>query len=520
MSRLHTLLAFALLASGCVATPEPDEEETDTSWGGGKADGEGTSGALRITEVQAHPHLPSNAFIELINRSDTPIDLATCTLSIGRHKLTLTTVTGREHIVQPQQLAVIVDPSYGVTTTQIPGDAALVSVSRDLGSLLATSQRLILRTAGIQSDKADASHTTAPADTSVERKLDDGFVISVVGKSPGEQNAVNANSIQVYFANPPTDATDLIAPHLLTVIDSAQHTLDAAFFQVNNPNMIDAFIRAVKRGVKVRFVTDTDYFTDARYVAGYQKLVAAGIPVIDDKRSALMHSKFMVVDGQAVWTGSYNLIVPEQTTFNHADNALYIRSKQLAAVHTAQFAQLFASTFGAAKTDLGNHDVYVDGVHIEVYFGPTDHLRDHVLATVSAGRQSVHFLMFSFFQRDLGAALIQRSHSGVDVGGVFDVSGITSAGSQYPVLIQAGLDMRSADHAGPSLFLHDKIFVVDGALTTAIVVTGSPNTSDSAYTSNDEAMYLIHNRTIAAMYEATYHKFYDVAVGPNQHLPH
>jgi hypothetical protein len=33
-------------------------------------------------------------------------------------------------------------------------------------------------------------------------------------------------------------------------------------------------------------------------------------------------------------------------------------------------------------------------------------------------------------------------------------------------------------------------------------------------------MYLIHNRTIAALYETTYHGFYDIAVGPNQHSVH
>lgn len=515
MRHLASLLGLGLVAAGCVDTP--DEVETDTAWSDGKADGVGTSGGLRITEVEAHPSDATNAFIEVINRSDAPIDLATCTVSVGINKLHIAAVTGRDHIVQPQQLAVIVGPTYDVASSQIPGDAAFVSTTRDLGGYLGKSQRLIVRIAGVQSDKADASRVTPPADTSLERDADDSFVVSAVGQSPGEQNAINANAIDVYFANPPVDAADPIAPRLVTVIDGAQHTLDAAFFQVDHPGVIEAFVRAKQRGVAIRFVTDADYFNDPRYSAGYQTMVAAGIPVVPDKRSAFMHSKFMVVDGQAVWTGSYNLLAQDKATFDHADNVVYIRSKQLAAVHTEQFEQLFAGAFGTAKKDAGDHDVFVDGVHFEVYFGPTDHLRDHALAALGASRQSVHFLMFSFFQTDVGNLLIQSARRGVDVRGVFDVSSKTSAGSQYAPFVAAGLDMRTANPTGPGVFLHDKILVIDSTLTTAAVITGSPNVSDSAYGSNDEAMYVIHNRAIAAKFEATYQLFYDRSVGPNQH---
>jgi phosphatidylserine/phosphatidylglycerophosphate/cardiolipin synthase-like enzyme len=517
MRHLVSLLGLGLLAAGCVETSDADEVETDSAWGGGKADGQGTSGALRITEVESHPTDAANAFIEVINRSDAPVDLATCTLSVGRNKLSLAAIAGRDHIVQPQQLAVIVGPTYDSASSTIPGDAALVSTVHDLGGNLAKSQRLIVRIAGAQSDKADASVTTAPADTSLERDADDDFVVSALGQSPGEQNAINAKAIDVYFANPPVDTTDPIAPHLVTVIDGAQHTLDAAFFQVDHPAVIQAFVRAKQRGVAIRFVTDADYFNDPNYTAGYQTLVAAGIPVVPDKRSAFMHSKFMVVDGQTVWTGSYNLLAQDRATFDHADNVLYIRSKQLAVVHTEQFEQLFAGVFGNAKKDAGHHDVFVDGYHFEVYFGPQDHLRDHVVAALGKSSQSVHFLMFSFFQKDVGTLLIDESHRGVDVRGVFDVSSKTSAGSQYAPFVAAGLDMRAANPDGPGVFLHDKIFVIDSALPTATVITGSPNTSDSAYGSNDEAMYIIHDRAIAAKYEATYHVFYDRSVGPNQH---
>lgn len=99
---------------------------------------------------------------------------------------------------------------------------------------------------------------------------------------------------------------------------------------------------------------------------------------------------------------------------------------------------------------------------------------------------------------------------------MFDVSS-TGTSSEFPVLSQAGIDVRSADPAGPSLFLHDKFFVLDSGTPEAAIMTGSPNFSDSAYGANDEAMYIVHDRAVAAQYETTFHVFYDHAVGPNKH---
>jgi len=498
-----TALVALTAATACV-DPADDDVETDTAWTSGKADGPGTSGALRVTELLARASDPSSVFVELINQSDAPVDLADCTLSIGTKKLRLTPVADHAHIVQPQQLAVIGD---GSVAAAIPVDAAMMTTSVPLAGPLAKSQRLLVRVAGRASDKADASTAATSVDLAVERTADGRFEQSSIGKSPGERNAIHGDEIAVYFANPPVDTADPVAPHLQDVIDHAQHTLDAAFFQVNNPALIDAFVRATQRGVKVRFVTDTQYFTDPSYAPGYQRLVDAGIPVIDDKRGALMHSKFMVVDDEAVWTGSYNLIVPDRRVFDHADNALYLHSRQLAAIHTAQFEQLFAGTFGNRKRDLGQHDVYIDGVHIEVYFAPTDHLRDHAIAAVAAARARVHFAMFSFFQGEVASALESAHLNQVEIEGVFDKSSISIAGSQFTPLAQTGIDVRSA---GPSVFLHDKFFVIDPDTAAATVVTGSPNVSDNAYNSNDEAMYVVHDRAIAARYETSFHVFFDL----------
>jgi phosphatidylserine/phosphatidylglycerophosphate/cardiolipin synthase-like enzyme len=67
------------------------------------------------------------------------------------------------------------------------------------------------------------------------------------------------------------------------------------------------------------------------------------------------------------------------------------------------------------------------------------------------------------------------------------------------------------------LFLHDKFFVIDPETPEGTVITGSPNISDSAYGSNDEAMYIVHDRKLANSYDGAFHYFYDPGVGPNKH---
>ena len=86
---------------------------------------------------------------------------------------------------------------------------------------------------------------------------------------------------------------------LVALVDSAQSAIDGAFFEIGSKRVADAFIRAHKRGVKVRLVTDDSNLDKP----SCKKVQAAGIPVVDDGKKGLMHDKFAIVDGHVVWTG-------------------------------------------------------------------------------------------------------------------------------------------------------------------------------------------------------------------------
>ena len=71
----------------------------------------------------------------------------------------------------------------------------------------------------------------------------------------------------------------------------------------------------------------------------------AGVPVIDDREdgsagSGLMHSKYLVVDGRTVVTGSANW---SAASWANNENSLWIRDMTLGAAYTAWFERVYTS---------------------------------------------------------------------------------------------------------------------------------------------------------------------------------
>ena len=122
-----------------------------------------------------------------------------------------------------------------------------------------------------------------------------------------------------YFHNRDVDArvasgpvvpnTDLPAT-LVAYLDRAALSIDVATYQFTDEAIADALVRAHQRGVRVRLVMDADNVIAS--ASNLSRLAAEGIGYLDDAAngqpsSALMHDKFLVLDGSLVFTGSYNL---------------------------------------------------------------------------------------------------------------------------------------------------------------------------------------------------------------------
>ncbi|MGA9257405.1 MAG: phospholipase D-like domain-containing protein, partial [Candidatus Sulfotelmatobacter sp.] len=95
---------------------------------------------------------------------------------------------------------------------------------------------------------------------------------------------------------------------ILDAIDHAETSLRIKMFVFSDPNILEAVIKAHRRGVKVRIMLNpTRRNGEKENDKSRKQLCAAGIDVIDSSPSfELTHEKSMVVDDKSAWIMSLN----------------------------------------------------------------------------------------------------------------------------------------------------------------------------------------------------------------------
>ncbi|MGV3522925.1 MAG: phospholipase D-like domain-containing protein [Candidatus Sericytochromatia bacterium] len=295
------------------------------------------------------------------------------------------------------------------------------------------------------------------------------------------------------------------AAALIRLIGSARQTLDGAFFDIGDEGVVNALIQAHQRGVRVRIVTDTDGMVETKDIpdgvtppprAVIVRMQQAGIPVIDDKRSGLMHHKFAVADNQSVWMGSTN--VTTTSLYQHNNNAIVINHPQVSANYTGEFERMFVhKIFGPNPArQIPFPVVKVGNSTIRTFFSPKGGGQEAILQTLSQARQRISFMTFSFTDQAIASLLVQKKQAGLRIEGVYDQCLGYGQYSTYHVMRQNQIFTRMD---GNEALLHHKILLSDNT-----VITGSFNFSASADKSNNENMLIIENSYVASMYAQEY----------------
>ena len=100
--------------------------------------------------------------------------------------------------------------------------------------------------------------------------------------------------------SPAQGATALI----VKTIDSAQASIQVAAYSFTSRPIAEALVRAHKKGIDVRVVLNKNQ-RDCRYCMA-KLLQKNAVPTRFDRRYAIMHNKFMIVDRHTLQTGSFN----------------------------------------------------------------------------------------------------------------------------------------------------------------------------------------------------------------------
>ena len=315
--------------------------------------------------------------------------------------------------------------------------------------------------------------------------------------------------ILVYFTDPvypdnPADHQGGLDSTLAADITRARSTVDVAAYRFDLESVADALLEAHENGVRVRLVTESDNADEE----AVHRMQAAGIEVVGDGRDALMHNKFVVIDGAVVWTGSWNLT--ESGTYRNNNNAVRIVSSLLAANYTAEFEEMFEDrAFGAAASAGTPHPQVLvgdEGSTIESYFAPEDQVTERLLALVAEAQDSIRFMAFILTDDQLGEAIMAQHQNGLTVQGVFEERNADLAYSEFGRMygVEPRMDVRLD---GNTYMMHHKVLILDDET----VIVGSFNFSRSANEVNDENLLVIHDRDVARQFRAEFKRVYGEA---------
>ena len=311
-----------------------------------------------------------------------------------------------------------------------------------------------------------------------------------------------ASWYQIYFTNPtcPPEAERAggIDETIAATISAATFRVDVAAYDLDSPAIVNALIDLERRDIPVRVVTDTDNAT----LSSINRLRRNGISVVEDKRSGLMHNKFIVIDDRYVWMGSMNMAGND--VYCHNNNFVQFDLPQLAANYVAEMDEMYIDRrFGPTSPDNTPDEQIIvtgsdtaSGVLLENYFAPEKRVAPIIAQAINQAENEILFLAFSFTNDEIGEAMLAQAEAGVTVTGVFETVGANTDYSYYPPMRNAGLPNLDVRLDGNSYMMHHKVIILDRQK----VIFGSFNFSDSANRQNDENIIIVHDAVFAGYF--------------------
>ena len=308
-------------------------------------------------------------------------------------------------------------------------------------------------------------------------------------EEPGEAGQSNKEWYQIYFTQPtcppPESRSGGLDEIILNDLDDAQQQVDMAIFDLDAELIVNALIELEAQGIPVRVVTDEDH-SDQESI---RRLRRHGISVVEDKRRAFMHNKFIVIDNHVVWTGSTNLT--SNGIYCNNNNLVRIESAKLAENYLTEMDEMYVErSFGPSSANTTPHEeLAIDGTTVENFFAPEKKLVNAIARTVARAQEEILFMAFAFTNEDIGEAMLGRAEAGVPVQGIFEGLNAQAQRSYFPLMEQSGIESVEVRLDANPKIMHHKVIIVDRKTT----VFGSFNFTGNANRQNDENIVIVHD---------------------------
>lgn len=385
------------------------------------------------------------------------------------------------------------------------------------------------------------------------------FFRALLATSLGWATLAHAEPVELILHNPvgakapSTGCHTRLCSSAVELIDGAKTSVDFALYGIRGqPAIFDALVNAQKRGVRVRGVIDRT-LDGINYYSDTEDLVKALGDVVhddlaSDRRTAetkepfdpsrnrcwleqptgfkgprqctgadmvdqcavvalasreeltfqgdIMHNKFFVVDGEAVWMGSTNTSNSGTGGYN-ANLVAVVRSPVVAGWYTKEFEQMYAGTYHNDKRSQGRMVAQLaDGLNVEGYFSPQDRPASKVVRKLLQGaKKRIDVAIFFLTHKGIAADLIAAHHRGVKVRIVMDATAAKNGYAKHELARMAGIPVKIENWGGK---MHMKAAAIDGRT----VVTGSMNWTSAGERGNDENTLIVHSTRHAAQFHA------------------
>ncbi|MFH1724888.1 MAG: phospholipase D-like domain-containing protein [Elusimicrobiota bacterium] len=326
---------------------------------------------------------------------------------------------------------------------------------------------------------------------------------------------------------------------LVKAVDASAKTIELALYEFNLEKVLEAFRRAKKRGVKVRFIIDfLHVFPRGTNHSGQERERTAQIQALIDEgfdvrvlrgvtASGIMHHKFAVFDGKMVEFGSYNYTRASEE--HHFESVKFEADAQRVAFYGKvwEWMRGYAVTVAEAEDHEWakerpesapvdkDHAIELNGERFpRQAFSPSGLVEDTLIRAVRAAKTTIEIAMFSFYSVRIAEELLQAKQRGVHVAVVLDrmQSKLMKlddwfAYHDFDVKIVAG-----PNPDGDVFFEknHNKFMVVDGKL----LETGSFNYTGNAEKNSYENANFFDDPTDVAFYRAYFKMLHDTGWRP------
>jgi phosphatidylserine/phosphatidylglycerophosphate/cardiolipin synthase-like enzyme len=234
-----------------------------------------------------------------------------------------------------------------------------------------------------------------------------------------------------------------VAAGLISWLGEARQSLDIALYDVRLPGAVgdgvaDAVRALAARGVAVRIAYNIDGDRSVKPLPPPPRtepslLEALGVPLRAIPGDPdLMHHKYVVRDGLAVWTGSTNWTLDSWTREENV--LLTVASEGIARAYARDFDDLWrrGRVEGSGSFDVRSVDV--EGVPVRAWFSPGrgPELSHRIAKRIAGAQRRVRIASPVLTAAPILAALNQALSEGVvDVAGVCDATQIAQVFAQW-----------------------------------------------------------------------------------------